>query len=131
MAIRWDVRGECPPATRPAARAFHERIQSAMYQPIRHSRRAGRAFLAAFATLSLAACEGSDDILPPPQHRAAALQVISRNPQPGVAGQPLPEKLRVRVVDEAGNGVQGVNVAFYVSEGGGTIFASVPHQLLY
>jgi hypothetical protein len=81
----------------------------------------GRSLFAAALGLALVSCTGSDGTTLPPGQRAAALQVISRNPQPGIAGQRLPEKLLVRVVDKAGNGVQGVNVAFTVSAGGGSI----------
>lgn len=54
---------------------------------------------------------------------AAAVQVISTDPQPGVAGQRLPEMVRVRVVDAQGKGVPGVNVAYQVTAGG-EVFSS-------
>ena len=84
------------------------------------ARRHGRALVAALAGALLASCSPSDGILPPGRE-PATLQVVSRNPQPGVAGQKLPETVVVRVVDGEGKGMAGVNVGFTVTAGGGQI----------
>lgn len=92
-----------------------------MSQYVRSARRCARPLFAALAAASLAACsESADAITPPPAHRSATLQVLSTNPQPGVAGQRLPETVRVRVLDESGAPLEGVNVTFTVTEGGGS-----------
>lgn len=93
-----------------------------MSQPNPFARRYGRPLFAALAGASLLACSesGGDGGTLPPGHRAAAIQLVSSNPQPGVAGQKLPETVRVRVVDGAGMPLEGVNVTFSVTEGGGS-----------
>jgi hypothetical protein len=57
----------------------------------------------------------------------ASVQVISRNPQPGAAGQRLPDSVVVRVVDEQGRGVPGATVQFSVSSGGGRMLPLVKY----
>lgn len=92
-----------------------------MSQSMRCTHRFARPLFAALVAASLAACsEGGDPVTPPPSHRSAALQVVSTNPQPGVAGQRLPEIVRVRVLDESGAPLEGANVTFTVTEGGGS-----------
>lgn len=98
-----------------------------MTQPIAFARRSGRPLLAALAAALLACCSGTDEIIPLPQDGAVALQVVSRNPQPGVAGQRLPELVRVRAVDASGAGVEGINVTFRVTEGGGSFTSGSEH----
>lgn len=89
--------------------------------PSQHpARRHGRALAAALAAALLASCSPSDGILPPGRE-PAALQVVSRNPQPGVAGKKLPETVVVRVVDGEGKGMAGVHLDFTVTAGGGQI----------
>lgn len=84
------------------------------------ARRHGRVLIAALAGALLASCSPSDGILPPGRE-PGALQVVSRNPQPGVAGQRLPETVVLRVVDGEGKGMAGVHVDFTVTAGGGEI----------
>jgi hypothetical protein len=79
-----------------------------------------RALLAALTGALLAACSATDEIVPLPEE-PAALQLVSRNPQPGVAGKKLPETVTVRVVGPAGRGMIGVNVNFAVTAGGGAL----------
>lgn len=52
---------------------------------------------------------------------AANLQEIGGNNQTGAAGQPLPQPVRVKVTDAAGNGIADHDVAFTVTQGGGTL----------
>lgn len=110
------------PASAPAFGSLHPRSRTAMSQPILSARRYGRSLFAALAGASLMACSesGGDGGTLPPGHRAAVIQLVSSNPQPGVAGQKLPETVRVRVVDQAGVPLEGVNVTFSVTEGGGS-----------
>lgn len=51
----------------------------------------------------------------------ARLELVSGDGQYGPAGQPLPEPLRVRVVDAGGNPIGGIPVAFAVERGGGAM----------
>jgi hypothetical protein len=80
-----------------------------MSLPIRSSRRTA-ALLTALSGALLAACAESDGILPPSGPRAAALQVVSRNPPLGVAGYQLPDSIVVRAVDAQGRPVAGIRV---------------------
>ena len=52
---------------------------------------------------------------------AARLELVSGDGQYGPAGQPLPEPLRVRVVDVGGNPIGGIPVSFAVERGGGEL----------
>lgn len=65
---------------------------------------------AALAGALLAACSGSDGIMPPPKPQAAVLQVVSRNPPLGVAGYQLPDSIVVRALDAQGRPVAGAAV---------------------
>lgn len=88
-------------------------------RPSRLARRSARALLAALACGLLLSC--SDDLLPPEPEVAVALEVASRDPHPGVAGQRLPDSVVVRVVDGQRRGVPGAVVSFAVTAGGGTL----------
>jgi hypothetical protein len=55
----------------------------------------------------------------------ASVRIVSRNPQPGAAGQRLPDSVVVRVVDGEGRGVPGADVQFSVSTGGGRMIPLV------
>jgi hypothetical protein len=90
-----------------------------MPHPSRSPRRSGPALLAALACGLLLSC--SDGILPPDRSAPASLEVVSRDPHRGVAGQRLPDSVVVRVVDRLGRGIPGAVVRFSVAAGGGTI----------
>ena len=81
-----------------------------MIQPIRSARRPALALLTALCGGLLASC-GDSDVVYPDDH-VVAIQVISRNPHPGVAGAWLPDSVRVRAVDAQGKGVHHVLVRF-------------------
>lgn len=90
-----------------------------MSQPTRSPRRHGRAFSAALACAVLAACSGAeDDLLPPEPAAAATLEVVSRNPPPGLAGALLPDSVVVRALDAQGRAVASVPVDFSAAGGG-------------
>ena len=91
-----------------------------MHSSTHPARRHGRALATALAGALLASCSPSDGILPPGRE-PASLEVVSRNPQPGVAGQKLPEPVVLRVVDGEGKGMAGIHVVFTVTAGGGQI----------
>lgn len=88
--------------------------------------RAGRRLFAALACGLLAACSRSDDLLPPPQPDVG-LQVVSRNPQPGVARSRLPDSVVVRAVDAQGRGVANVPVRFSLADGNGVFSPGLVH----
>jgi hypothetical protein len=91
-----------------------------MSRPTDPARRSGRPLLAALACGLLLSC--SDDLLPPPGPAAAtALEVASRDPHPGIAGQRLPDSVVVRATDAQGRGVADAIVGFSVTAGGGAI----------
>jgi hypothetical protein len=50
---------------------------------------------------------------------ATAITIVSGNNQTGTVGEPLPAALKVKVVDDLGNGVANHEVTFRVIEGGG------------
>ena len=52
---------------------------------------------------------------------AASLVLISGSDQKGPVGEELPEPLVVRLVDEAGNGIEGRAVSWVVATGGGSV----------
>lgn len=81
-----------------------------MIQPIRSVRRPTLALLIALSGGLLASCSDAD-VVHPDDH-VVAIQVISRNPHPGVAGAWLPDSVRVRAVDAQGKGVHHVLVRF-------------------
>jgi serine protease len=64
----------------------------------------------------LAACTGDE-----PNRTPSDLVLVSGDGQTGGAGLPLPFGLTVKVVDKGGHGVGGVNVAFAVTAGGGSV----------
>jgi hypothetical protein len=88
-----------------------------------HPTRRSRPLLAALACGLLLSC--SDDLLPPDRVGPAEVQLVSRDPHRGVAGQRLPDSVVVRVVDRYGRGVPSVLVRFSVTAGGGTISPEV------
>lgn len=71
--------------------------------------------------LVLAACGGDGPTNPPePEARApAAIAIVSGQDQQGKAGEPLPEPFVVRVTDDRGDGVEGVEVTWRVTTGAG------------
>ena len=77
------------------------------------------------ATLALA-CAPDDPFDPDdfdvPVPTPTLLAVASGNAQTGGAGAELAERLRVRVLDQFGDPVQGVTVTFAVVSGGGAVF---------
>lgn len=81
-----------------------------MIQSIQSARRLGLALLTALSGGLLSSCADSDVVYP--DDRVVAIQVISRNPHPGVAGAWLPDSVKVRAVDAQGNGVHHVLVRF-------------------
>ena len=91
-----------------------------MFQRIHPARRHVRPLVAALACGFFVSCS-DDGILPPDPAAPAALEVVSRDPQPGVAGERLPEPVAVRVVDGEGRGIPGVIVQFSVTGGGGAV----------
>jgi len=73
--------------------------------------------------LAVAACGDSDSITSPT--RVLSIQKISGDGQIGAPGQPLAEPYVVRVVDESGGIVPGVDVGFRILAGdGGSLSAS-------
>ncbi len=90
-----------------------------MSQPIRIPRRHGRVLSAALACAVLAACsDGEDNLLPPKPPTAATLQLVSRNPPPGLPGALLPDSVVVRALDAQGRPVASVPVNFGTTGGG-------------
>ncbi len=51
----------------------------------------------------------------------SAVVDLAEGPRGGVAGEPLPERVIVRVVDDEGNGVGAVDVVWEVLSGGGSL----------
>lgn len=80
---------------------------------------------ALLACAALAGCsDGNSPSEPPidkPAERAPAVEVVSRNPHPGLPALLLPDTVVVRVLNARGQGVAGVPVQFAVSGGGGSI----------
>jgi hypothetical protein len=78
------------------------------------------------ALVALAACGGDDLTLPSDGSPAtgspspAQLQMAGGNGQVGVAGSPLPNPVRVQVLDDSGNGLADQSVSWIVSTGGGS-----------
>jgi len=73
--------------------------------------------------LAVSACGDSDSVTNPT--RVLSIQKISGDGQIGAPGQPLPDPYVVRVVDEAGGIVPGVEVGFRILPGdGGSLSAS-------
>ena len=74
----------------------------------------------ALAFIALAACSGGDSISGPPP-APAALRIDAGNTQEGIAGQQLPVRIAVTVIDENGRPLPDARVTFNVSPGGGTL----------
>src|SRR5919109_1310611 len=66
-----------------------------------------------------AACGGDDGNVQPVV--PANIEEVTGNEQSGVVGAALPESLRVKVTDAAGNPAPGVSVTWSVLDGGGTV----------
>jgi hypothetical protein len=64
---------------------------------------------------------GGGGTTPPPPVTASTLTLVSGDNQTGTAGSPLSAPFTVKVTDGNGNPVAGVNVAFAVMAGGGTL----------
>lgn len=84
-----------------------------------HARRARSMQLVALGiyALVLSACNETTSLPPPP----AIIEPLSHVTLAGVAGAPLLDSVAVRALDENGNPVEGVSVAFTVVDGGGTV----------
>ncbi|MFQ5649774.1 MAG: Ig-like domain-containing protein [bacterium] len=72
----------------------------------------------------------------PIEFRASALASSAANLQPaggdnqtGAAGEPLPQQIKVQVTDAAGNGINGHEVVFKVTAGGGTLNGETDTQV--
>lgn len=91
-----------------------------MIAPARSVRRCRGAHVLVIGLGCLAACtDGSGNPLPQQDPAVTAtLQVISRDPHVGIAGQLLPDAVVVRVVDAQGNGVEDARVHFTATGGG-------------
>jgi Invasin, domain 3 len=70
--------------------------------------------------LSALGC-GGDDLVLPPNTGPVEVMMVQGDRQEGAPGAPLPDSLRVRVVDTLGNGVSGRQVSWVVALGGGSI----------
>jgi hypothetical protein len=64
-------------------------------------------------------CGGGDLVLP--EQPLSTLEIMDGNGQEGSPGDPLPERLIVRLTDHEGIGIPGRAVAWAVSSGGGSI----------
>jgi Invasin, domain 3 len=64
---------------------------------------------------------GGDDLVLPPNTGPVQVMMIQGDHQEGATGAPLPDSLRVRLVDTLGNGVAGREVSWVVALGGGSI----------
>jgi hypothetical protein len=90
-----------------------------MSQPIRSPRRQGRVLSAALAVVLAACADGGEIVpLPPEPPVAATLQLVSRNPAPGLAGARLPDSVVVRALDAQGRPLANVPIGFSASVGG-------------
>ncbi len=73
----------------------------------------------ALTLLVLSACGGESISGPPPA--PAAVRIDAGNTQEGIAGQQLPVRIAVTVIDENGRPLPDARVSFNVSPGGGTL----------
>lgn len=83
-----------------------------------------RPFPAALACglLLLSACSGGGDgPITPPAPVPTTLQVTSRDPHRGLAGERLPDSVVVRVLDQDGRALRDVPVLFAATAGGGSL----------
>lgn len=74
--------------------------------------------------LSLAAVSSCRDASSPPH--PTEMEMLGGDGQQGVVGQPLPDPLRVRVVDEKGRPLAGVDVTWTASTTAGTLVPTTP-----
>ena len=81
-----------------------------MIQPIQSAWRLALVLLTLLSAGLLASCSDTGTLSR--GDGVVAIQVISRNPHPGVAGSWLPDSVRVRAVDAQGNGVPRVPLIF-------------------
>lgn len=94
-----------------------------------HRRRSSRLSLLAFCSIGTltgltVACDGPGVLDPDtPMVDDLQMQVVAGAGQVGVPGEPLPDPLVVRVVNQLGNAKQNQIVNFVVVEGGGSVFA--------
>ena len=72
------------------------------------------------AVASLAACGGSDVVLPS-EGTAATISITKGNNQNGTVNAPLADSLVVRVLDEKGRPVPDQPVSWSVLSGGGSV----------
>ena len=79
-----------------------------------------RGLAAAFVVALGAGC-GSDELVLPNEGVAASIAVVSGDAQNGVVGAALAQPLVVRVLDSSSRPVQGQQVAFSVTSGGGSV----------
>lgn len=78
--------------------------------------------------LALVACGGDgplDPAEPPAPSTAAAISLVSGDGQEGKAGEALPDPFVVRVTDDRGEGVEGVQVTWSVAAGAGDFLQDV------
>lgn len=83
--------------------------------------------LAAAAVLFSACDDSAGPVGPASDTEFPAIEIVSGNEQVGLAGQPLPAPLRVRVTDARGEPLVARTMGFSVRMGGGTI---VPIRVL-
>lgn len=69
--------------------------------------------------VAAAGCSEDDGFVEPPS--PASLTIVGGNPQAGTTGLPLGQTLRVRVTDDDGEPLGGVEVSWAVTAGGGTL----------
>ncbi len=93
-----------------------ESLRPVVRAPARPFPRAG----VAVAFLTLIACGGGESVSGPPP-APAALRIEAGNSQQGIAGQQLPVRIAVTVIDENGRPLPDARVTFNVSPGGGTL----------
>lgn len=79
-----------------------------------------RAFSALLLGGTLAACGGGESVAGPPPN-PAAVRIESGASQEGAAGQPLPTRIAVTILDENGRPLPNTRVTFNVSPGGGSV----------
>ncbi len=86
---------------------------------VRHAL-AYRALSALLLGAALAACGGGESVAGPPPN-PAAVRIESGATQEGSAGQPLPTRIAVTILDENGRPLPNTRVTFNVSPGGGSV----------
>lgn len=91
-----------------------------MSRPARSAPHSARPLFAALSAALLAAACSDGEIVPLPEKPpvAASLQLVSRNPAPGIAGALLPDSVVVRALDAQGRPMANVPVSFAASVGG-------------